>query len=863
MQQQNKIEPLRQALLNNLQQPDLDFGRVVELTSELARLDPDYVRFSVDAAHISRLGKELVAKQESAVSELVKNAYDADATEVELSFEGTDSPGGCLRIDDNGIGMNRTQLIDGFMRLSSTDKIRHPISPWYRRQRAGRKGIGRFAAQRLGDKLTIITQSKESDEALRIEINWKQFEQERELGSIASRVDQIKKTKEHGTTLIIEGLAEAWRNASITRVYRYIADLIQPFPLSKAGQKSHLSSEVGYLSSEVGYLSSEVGHLSSEVGHLSSEVGYLSSEVGHLSSEVGHQSSEVGHQSSEVGDLSSDVGYLSSEVGDLSSEVGKTDPGFDTKMYRVTNGEKEVVASVEKMIYEHALAEIEGYVDHLGRGFWSIKSAHFDIDEENLEIGKERKKPKTPFTYLKACPDFKRNIRLKAYYYIYKKDFIPRTQNKLIRELAKERGGIRIYRNGFRVLPYGEPYDDWLRLDAEAPSRKHLMPHTNKHFLGFVELIDQEGKWFEETSSRERLIENDAFKELVDFVARVLRGVALKMSEARERKKTQGEKEADKEEATPTERIKAATQELSQVANRLENLDSPPENKQNAPHVREIIKKIEEAAAKQEEESKARLEEIAMLRVLASLGLTIGEFTHEIKHLLPAIRADANQFLPIHRNEAEREFKTKYAVRLLENLKILNAYASFFDRAISANARRKTVYQELGVVLRSFIQVIKPAAERYKLTILEPKIRGYDLFTLPMHPSEWSSILFNLFTNSKKAIDRAGTEGKILISAGRKKQHVYLEFADNGDGIAPENEERIFDAFFTTSSPASPLADEQEELLGTGLGLKILKDIVTSYNGDIMLVTPPENFSTCFRIELPRATDKEIEEYGY
>jgi len=306
MQQENKIEPLRQALLNNLQQSNLDFSRVVELTSELARLDPDYVRFSVDAGHISRLGKELVAKQETAVSELVKNAYDADATVVELSFEQTDSPGGRLRIEDNGSGMNRSQLINGFMRLSSTDKIRHPISPWYRRQRAGRKGIGRFAAQRLGDKVTVITQSKEAEEAFRIEINWKQFEQERELGSIASRVDQIKKTKEHGTTLIIEGLAEAWTDASITRVYRYIADLIQPFPLSKASQKSQI------------------------------------------------------------------------------------DPGFDTKMYRVSNGEQEVVASVEKMIYEHALAEVDAYVDHLGRGFWSIKSAHFGIKEENLEIGKER-----------------------------------------------------------------------------------------------------------------------------------------------------------------------------------------------------------------------------------------------------------------------------------------------------------------------------------------------------------------------------------------------------------------------------------------------------------------------------------------
>jgi signal transduction histidine kinase/anti-sigma regulatory factor (Ser/Thr protein kinase) len=787
MQQEDKIEPLREALLNKLQPANLDISALLELTSQLARLDPDYVRFSVDAGHISRLGKELVAKQETAVSELVKNAYDADATLVELTFEETESPGGCLRIDDNGSGMNRSQLIDGFMRLSSTDKIRHPISPWYNRRRAGRKGIGRFAAQRLGDKLTVITQSQDADEAFLVEINWKQFEQERELGSIAFLVDKIKKKKEHGTTLIIEGLAEAWTEASMTRVYRYIADLIQPFPLSKASQKA-----------------------------------------------------------------------------ELSSYVGQIDPGFDTKMYRVSDGEKKVVASVEKMIYEHALAEVDGYVDTSGRGFWSIKSAYFGIDEEKLEIGKEREQPKTPFTYLKADPDSfgGREIRLKAYYYIYNSKYIPRTQNKLIRELAKERGGIRIYRNGFRVLPYGELYDDWLRLDADRPSyAKSFAPYKNQNFFGFVELIDEEGKWFEETSSREGLIENEAFKELVDFVSRVLKTVAFRIAEGRERKKTEAKK-SRQEEATATERIKAATEELSQVASSLESSvgASPTVDQQNIPRVREIIREIEEATAQQEEESEARLEEIDMLRVLASLGLTIGEFIHEIRHLLPAIRADANQFLRIHREEAEPR---KYALRLQENLKSFNTYASFFDRAISLNARRETKSQELGVVIRSFIEAIKPTTHRYRIKILEPKIRAYDLFTLPMHPSEWSSILFNLFTNAKKAIDRAGSQGQILISAGRKKQHVYLEFADNGDGITPENEERIFDAFFTTASPASPLADEQEELLGTGLGLKILKDIVTSYKGNIRLVTPPENFSTCFRIELPRATDKELKDYAY
>lgn len=781
MQQENKIEPLRQALLNNLQQPNLDFSRVVELTSELARLDPDYVRFSVDAGHISRLGKELVAKQETAVSELVKNAYDADATVVKLTFEETDSPGGRLQIEDNGTGMNRSQLINGFMRLSSTDKIRHPISPWYKRQRAGRKGIGRFAAQRLGDKVIIITQTKESQDALRLEINWTQFEQERELGSIASRVNQIQKTKEHGTTLIIEELAEAWTNASITRVYRYIADLIQPFPLSKAPQTS------------------------------------------------------------------------------------QTDPGFDTKMYRVSNGEQEEIASVEKMIYEHALAEVDAYVDDLGRGFWSIKSAHFGINEENLEIGKEREQPKTPFTYLKACPESAKeqmNIRLKAYYYIYGSKYIPKTQNKLIRELAKERGGIRIYRNGFRVLPYGEPSDDWLRLDADRPNDKKFVPYANQNFFGFVELIDKEGKLFEETSSREGLIENEAFKELGDFVSRVLRAVALKMGEERKRKDAEAKK-SGKPEATPTERIK---EQLNHI-----NISTSSVIGGNfvgsvvvGMHLESNLREIEEAVAQQEEENKARLEEIAMLRVLASLGLTIGEFTHEIKHLLPAIRADAKQLLRIHHKEAERgALAAEYALRLQKNLESFKTYTSFFDRAISSNARREIKIQGLRMVVRSFIEAIQPTAHRYSIKMLDPKIQGYDLFTVPMHPSEWSSILFNLFSNSKKAINRAQTEGQILISAGRKGQHVYLQFADNGDGIAQENEERIFDAFFTTASPASPLANEQEQLLGSGLGLKIIKDIVTSYNGNIILITPPQGFSTCFRIELPRATDKELQKYGY
>lgn len=123
-------------------------------------MDKKNIRFTVDAGLITRLGKELVGKGETAISELIKNAYDADATYVNLVFKNSFHPGGTLIIEDDGCGMNYEELVNGFMRISSSDKIHNPITSKYKRKKAGRKGIGRFATQRLGQTLTIITQKK-------------------------------------------------------------------------------------------------------------------------------------------------------------------------------------------------------------------------------------------------------------------------------------------------------------------------------------------------------------------------------------------------------------------------------------------------------------------------------------------------------------------------------------------------------------------------------------------------------------------------------------------------------------------------------------------------------------------------------
>ena len=82
-----KIKKLKQQLTAEIQKENSDNSLILSLSNEIAKLDDTGVRFSVDAGIINRLGKELVGRHETAVSELVKNAYDADSKNDLFTFE--------------------------------------------------------------------------------------------------------------------------------------------------------------------------------------------------------------------------------------------------------------------------------------------------------------------------------------------------------------------------------------------------------------------------------------------------------------------------------------------------------------------------------------------------------------------------------------------------------------------------------------------------------------------------------------------------------------------------------------------------------------------------------------------------------
>jgi signal transduction histidine kinase len=758
---------LKEELESLLKKGTIDNDRLITLAHQIANLEENKVRFSIDAGVIDRLGQELVARQETAVSELVKNSYDADSTEVKLSFVNSNNLGGILIIEDNGSGMTRDELVNGFMKISSTGKVHEPVSPLFNRKRAGQKGIGRFAVQRLGDRLVISTQVKDSSKALTLDINWNEYKQDTNLLSISNELKVTDKNREKGTTLVISGLRDKWTTAAIKRVYKYVSDIIQPFPLAKLPD----------------------------------------------------------------------------------DENATTDLGFKAYFEKIENDETKVIADESNMVFQHALAIFEGYIDENGLGIYTLDSDKIELNEIG-EIGNDPDDKTIPFSLLK-------NIRFRAYYYIYGVNLIPKGQETSIRNLGRKEGGIRLYRNGFRVLPYAEPGDDWLKLDQSAGKRSLLAPHSNNNFFGFVEMKDNVNQ-FNETSSREGLIKNEAFTQLQNFIYRTIMTGVVKVASVRKSKITTNQQLDEEGQWEDLEvRIKNIALTLEELDKELDEESVGVEAKfRRKKKIQKVKEQIKDVNQRQQAELKKLIKERSMLRVLSSVGLTISQFIHEIKYYMDNIQSDIRYVSDAVINDE------KYSSRintLKNNFTTFQTYTSYFSDVVSQNVVRELEPQNLKFIIQKFTKSILNDAERSGIEIIEPKFNKLRLITKPMHPSEWSSILFNLYTNSKKAIKRANSDGRIFIECGEENGLIYLEFSDNGDGVEKEAENMVFDEFYTTTSPINfDDVDSQNEILGTGLGLKIVKDIIKSYRGEIEIVSPKSTFATCFRIEIQKASEKDL-----
>lgn len=121
------------------------------------------------------IGRQLISNPIIAVSELVKNSYDADAENITVEFSQllTDNP--VLKISDDGDGMTFDDVKSKWMMVGTDNKVHSPFTAKGRRK-LGEKGIGRFSVERLARRLQIISSREGDDFSISFSVDWDEYE---------------------------------------------------------------------------------------------------------------------------------------------------------------------------------------------------------------------------------------------------------------------------------------------------------------------------------------------------------------------------------------------------------------------------------------------------------------------------------------------------------------------------------------------------------------------------------------------------------------------------------------------------------------------------------------------------------------
>ena len=202
--------------------------------------EKEVLKWRFDISTFRLIGRELITDRITALFELVKNCYDANAQKVSVVFDnvGPNMKGSMITIEDDGLGMSFEDVRDKWMVIGTASKRNNPYSPEpFNRKCVGEKGIGRFAVDKLGDRLTIITKKKYAKAWLKINIDWNVYEKsESEITpkwftDIESPYEFIStdNVEEHGTRLIISQIRDVWDSGSILHAVRQISKLVSPF----------------------------------------------------------------------------------------------------------------------------------------------------------------------------------------------------------------------------------------------------------------------------------------------------------------------------------------------------------------------------------------------------------------------------------------------------------------------------------------------------------------------------------------------------------------------------------------------------------------------------------------------------------
>jgi signal transduction histidine kinase len=451
----------------------------------------------------------------------------------------------------------------------------------------------------------------------------------------------------------------------------------------------------------------------------------------------------------------------------------------------------------------------------------------------------------------------------------------------VLTNLVDEWGGIHVRFNGFRMFPYGDPGDDWLRIDADRGRRMgkpegELFDFATKldrvdaarallnmlgmrNYIGQVE-VTSEIENLVPRIDRQGFIENEVFDEVRQFArfavdwANIHRDHYIRLREHEEARKAREAIRPVLNLDVPKGQIvpKAASflrGEIRRIVQRL----PPKQQKETERTLVRTVRAIETASA----ESYTQLEH---LRLVASASTLTLLFAHEVRTVIGTLGAAS---LRLEQMATAVPGQGKELMRLAGQIRDTKQR---FDTLVGmtgiVGAFRRTdslVELHLKTAIDRAVRCFQLIIANYEIAVDDSDVTT-DLVIGPMIEGELYTILLNLLSNAVKSVIAAPVSSRMIrFEAEQIGRNVALRILDNGLGLAEEFFEEVFTPFI--ADPSGELYDRLEERAnpedasifgtGSGLGLSIARDVARSRGGDIRFLPPPSPWSACVTVELP------------
>jgi signal transduction histidine kinase len=413
---------------------------------------------------IRTIGDRLISGPEAALIELVKNSFDADSPVANITIlpRGPAEREGMILVSDEGHGMSKSEIIGRWFEPATDDKLQRRTSPGGRTM-LGEKGIGRFAAARLGrfTRVESTHTSGNSRSLVTVDIDWNWFTADKYLDQIEIPVEETKLSPKSkalpGVDIYIRDLRDLWTEKALVSLIRELRRLASPVRTREENFSIRLDITAFTIASH----------------------GFDGQKL----------LSRSNLNSDGTDDIEEEDPFLIrpfalQEQADYSLSGDFDSKGDFTGTFVIQRGD----ARSQPL----SVAALPMKPEEESCGSFHLRINIYDRETDALRG-----------LFARMGLDLDRIGLLNA------------------RRILTENAGISIFRKDFRIRPYGEPENDWLELESQRvndPSRKLGISQVS----GLVQVGDEESSGLVERSSREGLEHNGAFERLKSLIQNVL-----------------------------------------------------------------------------------------------------------------------------------------------------------------------------------------------------------------------------------------------------------------------------------------------------------------------------------------------------